>query len=467
MPLVLPTRPASCSSSMLFSKIVPNCKKLGLLDRNDGWLRRRFEEIGVIQFEDWADTGEEYTAFALDAERGRRAAERLTSRGRRPLRSVAMARRVRPVLPGPPRPAGQGLRQVRAHGRADGAARWPTSRSSCRQLQHDELAQFREARDLWQLIAVRARAEHAEALARRVTPAARAPTSCREPYAAFLAAQRDASRSCAATGSCKRRQPRTTTPTPPTTPRSSAGSIDVDAAAAAGRAPSFADVLDRFGPYGPRLGDGAPARCRPANTHLFTGVDVRLVPHVWIELHEDLILTLGIDRAAGRIVLMARFGPVLTAMVTPFDDDGALDLDGARDPGPLAAVAGQRRPGRRRHHRRGADAHRRRAAERCGAAVVEAVTVPVIAGTGTNDTAPLRAPHRTRRPKLGVAGILARRARTTTARRRPASRPTSGRSPRATDLPVVVYDIPIRTGRKIATATAAAPGPRGAEHRRR
>ena len=50
---------------MLFSKIVPNCKKLGLLDRNDKWLRHRFEEIGVIQFEDWVDTGEEYEAFAL------------------------------------------------------------------------------------------------------------------------------------------------------------------------------------------------------------------------------------------------------------------------------------------------------------------------------------------------------------------------------------------------------------------
>ena len=45
---------------MLFSKIVPNCKKLGLLDAGDGWLRTRFEEIGVIQFEDWVDTGEEY-----------------------------------------------------------------------------------------------------------------------------------------------------------------------------------------------------------------------------------------------------------------------------------------------------------------------------------------------------------------------------------------------------------------------
>jgi hypothetical protein len=48
---------------MLFSKIVPNCKKLGLLDASGGWLRKRFEEIGVIQFENWADTSDEYLAF--------------------------------------------------------------------------------------------------------------------------------------------------------------------------------------------------------------------------------------------------------------------------------------------------------------------------------------------------------------------------------------------------------------------
>ena len=46
--------------ALLFSKIVPNCKKLGLLDAADGWLRQKFTEVGVIQFEDWADTGEEY-----------------------------------------------------------------------------------------------------------------------------------------------------------------------------------------------------------------------------------------------------------------------------------------------------------------------------------------------------------------------------------------------------------------------
>jgi para-aminobenzoate N-oxygenase AurF len=47
---------------MLFTKIVPNLKKLGLLD---GWLREQFGRIGVLQFEDWVDTEEEYETLAL------------------------------------------------------------------------------------------------------------------------------------------------------------------------------------------------------------------------------------------------------------------------------------------------------------------------------------------------------------------------------------------------------------------
>jgi hypothetical protein len=46
---------------------VPNCKKLGLLDAGDGWLRARFTEIGVIDFEHALDTEIEYEL--LDAER--------------------------------------------------------------------------------------------------------------------------------------------------------------------------------------------------------------------------------------------------------------------------------------------------------------------------------------------------------------------------------------------------------------
>jgi hypothetical protein len=63
--LVMLTPTRQMFQMMLFSKVVPNCKKLGLLDRNDKWLRHRFEEIGVIQFEDWADTASELEGFAL------------------------------------------------------------------------------------------------------------------------------------------------------------------------------------------------------------------------------------------------------------------------------------------------------------------------------------------------------------------------------------------------------------------
>ncbi|MGE4567426.1 MAG: ferritin-like domain-containing protein, partial [Acidimicrobiales bacterium] len=62
---------------MLFSKIVPNCRKLGLLDAGDGWLRDRFTDIGVIEFENWVDTGEEY--LELDEVTKDRAAEEAAS----------------------------------------------------------------------------------------------------------------------------------------------------------------------------------------------------------------------------------------------------------------------------------------------------------------------------------------------------------------------------------------------------
>ena len=67
-PMMLQDPSRQLFQQMLFSKIVPNCKKLGLLDRNDKWLRHKFEEMGVIQFEDWEDTAEEFTSFELGKE---------------------------------------------------------------------------------------------------------------------------------------------------------------------------------------------------------------------------------------------------------------------------------------------------------------------------------------------------------------------------------------------------------------
>jgi hypothetical protein len=52
-----------------FSKLVPNVRKLGLLDANDGYLRQRWGEAGLLEFEHADDTAsdfENYDAVAAD-----------------------------------------------------------------------------------------------------------------------------------------------------------------------------------------------------------------------------------------------------------------------------------------------------------------------------------------------------------------------------------------------------------------
>ena len=146
---------------------------------------------------------------------------------------------------------------------------------------------------------------------------------------------------------------------------------------------------------------------------------------------------------------MARFGRVVTAMVTPFNNDGSLNLDGARrlakwlqdngNDGLVVAGTTGESPVLTDDERLS-----------LFAAVTEAVTIPVIAGTGTNDTA--HSVHMTKEAtKLGVAGILA----VTPYYNRPPQSGIEGHMramAAATNLPVVVYDIPVRTGRKIATS---------------
>ena len=149
---------------------------------------------------------------------------------------------------------------------------------------------------------------------------------------------------------------------------------------------------------------------------------------------------------------MPRFGRVLTAMVTPFHKDGSLNLDGAKrlarwlqdngnDGLVIAGTTGE--------------SSVLTDDERLSlfAAVVEAVTIPVIAGTGTNDTA--HSVHMTKEAtKLGVAGILA----VCPYYNRPSQAGIEAHiraMSAATTLPVVIYDIPVRTGRKISTTTLA------------
>jgi 4-hydroxy-tetrahydrodipicolinate synthase len=136
-------------------------------------------------------------------------------------------------------------------------------------------------------------------------------------------------------------------------------------------------------------------------------------------------------------------------MVTPFNNDGSLNLDGARrlakwlqdngNDGLVVAGTTGESPVLTDDERLS-----------LFAAVTEAVTIPVIAGTGTNDTA--HSVHMTKEAtKLGVAGILA----VTPYYNRPPQSGIEGHMramAASTNLPVVVYDIPARTGRKIATS---------------
>jgi 4-hydroxy-tetrahydrodipicolinate synthase len=146
---------------------------------------------------------------------------------------------------------------------------------------------------------------------------------------------------------------------------------------------------------------------------------------------------------------MARFGRVLTAMVTPFDEQGALDLDVARqlarwlqdqgNDGLVVAGTTGESPVLTDDERLS-----------LFAAVIEAVTIPVIAGTGTNDTA--HSVHLAKEAEaLGAAGILA----VCPYYNRPSQAGIEGHlraMAAASQLPQMVYDIPVRTGRKISTA---------------
>jgi 4-hydroxy-tetrahydrodipicolinate synthase len=144
---------------------------------------------------------------------------------------------------------------------------------------------------------------------------------------------------------------------------------------------------------------------------------------------------------------MARFGAVITAMVTPFGGDGALDLDAAAslarwlvDQGNDGlVVAGTTGEGPVLTDDEKVDLWR---------AVAEAVTVPVVAGTGSNDTAHSVALTR-RAADCGVAGALV----VTPYYNRPSQAGIEAHFravAEASQLPILIYDIPVRTGRKVS-----------------
>jgi hypothetical protein len=155
-----------------------------------------------------------------------------------------------------------------------------------------ERAQFREARGLWQLTAA-GRESHAADL--RADVAGVLPNAdLDEAYGRFLAINGQFKELCGA-WQLFNGQP------------NDHSSAEYDAAvienlshlhaSAEPTIKAFGEVLDRMAGYGPRL-ESVLVRILDGESNMFTGVMCGSYHDVWMELHEDLILTKGLDRAA-------------------------------------------------------------------------------------------------------------------------------------------------------------------------
>ncbi len=148
---------------------------------------------------------------------------------------------------------------------------------------------------------------------------------------------------------------------------------------------------------------------------------------------------------------MARFGRVLTAMVTPFDGSGGLDLEGAanlarhlvangNDGVVVAGTTGE-----------SATLTHEEQVELVETVVAAIPDHPVVAGAGSNDTrAAVELTEQV--TAAGAHGILS----VTPYYNRPSQAGLHAHFAAvaaATDLPVLLYDIPIRSGRKIENDT--------------
>lgn len=158
-------------------------------------------------------------------------------------------------------------------------------------LAEEGLAQFREARALWQLTPD-GRAQHLALLAADVGVDLRAGLS--EHYEEFLAYN------TAFKSLCGDWQLRDGLPNDHSDADYDAGVIERLVVHDRGSRPivvAMGEVLGRLAPYAPRL-EHACDRVVQGEMNMFTGVMCGSYHDIWMELHEDLILSQGIDRAA-------------------------------------------------------------------------------------------------------------------------------------------------------------------------
>lgn len=159
------------------------------------------------------------------------------------------------------------------------------------QLQQDGLVLFREARGLWQLTPD-GRARHAEELAADLDDTIRAGLG--EHYEEFLHFNH------AFKSLCGDWQLRDGAPNDHSDGAYDAGVVARLVTHDRESRPiveAMGAVLGRLAPYAPRL-EHACDRVTQGETNMFTGVMCGSYHDIWMELHEDLILSQGIDRAA-------------------------------------------------------------------------------------------------------------------------------------------------------------------------
>jgi hypothetical protein len=151
-------------------------------------------------------------------------------------------------------------------------------------------AQFREARALWQLTAV-GRERHAEQLRSDVAPVLPNATFS-ATYAQFIRANEQFKELCGAWQLVDGR------PNDHSDPEWDAAVLENLAHLHSAVEPllaTFGDAFERMAPYGQRL-ESVLIRVQDGESNMFTGVMCGSYHDVWMELHEDLILTQGIDR---------------------------------------------------------------------------------------------------------------------------------------------------------------------------
>jgi hypothetical protein len=159
-------------------------------------------------------------------------------------------------------------------------------------LAQREWAMFREARQLWQLTPV-GREEHHIALAQDVGGRA-LHDELAVPYAAFLAINERFKELC---GDWQLRDGQPNDHSDPAYDEAVVARLQALDADVAPVVQQMGQVLARLAPYGPRLARTC-RRVVDGETNMFTGVMCGSYHDVWMELHEDLILTQGIDRAS-------------------------------------------------------------------------------------------------------------------------------------------------------------------------